>query len=622
MIQLPVFNNYENVDINDRKKEKDTIFGALKELSGTGLSGPTMNELNRVFNKYIKYFRFLNNYRIRFDAILNGLIQGANVSKQFDEFMEEFQRFDDVHKYMESCYKNQFTKKYEIKLLTKQGMQFLEMKGYAGLFQQDYTLFTDKTNIDGFAAFDKMVHVVYENYHNYITENGVDQWKLFSDSTKYIEEHFETLFNSLLDDISKIQDPKEARKIAIQQTKHIWREILPPCDEDNRQEGIRLVNMFFGYKYHVMYGDIIKMYTDIIPFVFKYLNDIKPWLIHFPYLGNYYTPQIQNFEVFLSNHIKYMIETIQKLFPYYITKSKAEESYNKIINANHIPPNYIEYFKKYKKWFEDIGETVDEKIKNIETGKKNEKTNEQLNKLIKQKDKILKNMSKAEKTSSFNDYKNERKSLKNLIKDLEKLNISDSTNVINDIKEIIANTKQKKKEIKIKSYILNLYEYSSIKENIKFLDQAFEEKNYESIKPFKDNIKREYGNLQEKIDNFEGDVEELKKSDFYKEISEKVNEALKRELPGGKSLEAVKLEQYTLPVVNAYLPTIDTYANMPPNPMMIASVMMVKTNIINEVNKLRPYINESEELKKCVETADNKLKLLDEYVVKCSAPPK
>ena len=82
------------------------------------------------------------------------------------------------------------------------------------------------------------------------------------------------------------------------------------------------------------------------------------------------------------------------------------------------------------------------------------------------------------------------------------------------------------------------------------------------------------------------------------------------------------MEQYTLPVVNAYLPTIDTYANMPPNPMMIASVMMVKTNIINEVNKLRPYINESEELKKCVETADNKLKLLDEYVVKCSAPPK
>ena len=82
------------------------------------------------------------------------------------------------------------------------------------------------------------------------------------------------------------------------------------------------------------------------------------------------------------------------------------------------------------------------------------------------------------------------------------------------------------------------------------------------------------------------------------------------------------MEQFQIPVVNAYLPSIDMYANLAPNPMMIASVMMMKANIVTEVNKLRPFINESEEIKKCVELADNKLKTLDDFVVKCSTPAK
>ena len=138
----------------------------------------------------------------------------------------------------------------------------------------------------------------------------------------------------------------------------------------------------------------------------------------------------------------------------------------------------------------------------------------------------------------------------------------------------------------------------------------------------KDSIKRELENFEESINKFDGDIEELKKIDLYKEIIEKANEALKRELPGGKSIEAAKMEQFQIPVVNAYLPSIDMYANLAPNPMMIASVMMMKANIVTEVNKLRPFINESEEIKKCVELADNKLKTLDDFVVKCSTPAK
>ena len=622
MIYLPVFDNYVNVDINMKFEEKDTIGGAIKELAGIGLSGPSINDFSRVLIRYVKYFRFLNNYRTGFDAVLNGLIQGVNVSKQFKEFMNRFQDFKDIKFFMQKDYKNKITKEHEIEILSHKGMLFLEMKGYTQLFLKDHNLFTDINNIKGFQAFDEMVHKVYQHYHDYLTDNGVDQWRLFSLNTKYIEEHFEAVFNSLYQDISIIQNPEEARQIARSQTKHIWREVLPPCDEDNNEEGIRLLIGVFGFKNHVYYSELTKMFERVFSYVFNYLQEIKPLLVSFPHLGNYYSPQIQIFEEFIYNHTKYMMEMIQKMFPCYITKSGAEDVYNMLINVNYIPKEYVDYFKKFKKWFEDIGDTVEEKINNYKLNKNNEKMNEELVKLIKQKDKILKNMEKYQKQKNYDDYRSERRKLKSLINDIEKIKVDDATNVINDIKTIISNTKQTKKELKMRKYILGLNEYPSIKELIKQTNIFFEEKYYSSIQQMKDSIKRELENFEESINKFDGDIEELKKIDLYKEIIEKANEALKRELPGGKSIEAAKMEQFQIPVVNAYLPSIDMYANLAPNPMMIASVMMMKANIVTEVNKLRPFINESEEIKKCVELADNKFKILDEYIVKCSSPPK
>ena len=317
-----------------------------------------------------------------------------------------------------------------------------------------------------------------------------------------------------------------------------------------------------------------------------------------------------------------MIEMIQMMFPLYITKNGAESVYNEIINVNHVPKEYVDFFKKYKIWFEEVGEKVEEKIKNVENNKKNEKLNEEFNKLLKKKDKILKNMESYQKSSNFSSYKSERKNLKNLLKDLEKLNINNATNAINDIKEIISNPKKIKKELKMKKFILDISEYHQIKETIKQFNNYFEDRVYDAIKSMKDVIKRELENFEESVNKYEGDVEELKKIDLYQETIEKANEAIKRELPGGKSLEAAKMEQFQIPVVNAYFPSLDMYVNMPPNPKMIASITIVKANIVKEVNKLRPYINESEEIKKCVELADNKFKILDEYIVKCSAPPK
>ena len=74
-------------------------------------------------------------------------------------------------------------------------------------------------------------------------------------------------------------------------------------------------------------------------------------------------------------------------------------------------------------------------------------------------------------------------------------------------------------------------------------------------------------------------------------------------------------------MMNSLLSTIDTYAQYPPSPYMITSVVTVKNNILNELNKMRKYIHESELIKKCVEDGDNKLKILDEYMAKCSSSP-
>ncbi len=73
------------------------------------------------------------------------------------------------------------------------------------------------------------------------------------------------------------------------------------------------------------------------------------------------------------------------MFPLYITKNAAESVYNEIINVNHVPKEYVDFFKKYKIWFEEVGEKVEEKIKNVENNKKNEKLNEEFNKLLKKK---------------------------------------------------------------------------------------------------------------------------------------------------------------------------------------------------------------------------------------------
>jgi hypothetical protein len=41
-----------------------------------------------------------------------------------------------------------------------------------------------------------------------------------------------------------------------------------------------------------------------------------------------------------------------------------------LINVNYIPKEYVDYFKKFKKWFEDIGDTVEEKINNYKLKQK------------------------------------------------------------------------------------------------------------------------------------------------------------------------------------------------------------------------------------------------------------
>ena len=621
MITLPIFSNYENVNLDMKSKEKLTP-GFSNDFSYMGLSKQTIDEFNKIFMDYIAYFRFLNNYRMEFDVLLNGLLLGADISKYFKEYMEKFKNFIDIKKQMELIYNARLNNNYHIELLTPKGLLFLQMKGYAQIFQQDINSFSDINNINGFKAFDNMTHKVYEHYTKYHTGNGVDQWKLFSLNTKYIEEHFETLFNSLYQDISAFQDPRDARKITNQQTKHIWREVLPPCDEDDDKDGIKILKKTFGFKSNVYYRDITTIFLKIMPYIFNYLNDIRPLIIPFPQLGNYYGPQIKEFEEFITNHTRYMMEMIHKMFPFYITKSDSDSVYNNLLKTKNLPQSYLGYFKKFKKWFEDVGDTVEEKIKIIENNKKNAKLMEEFNKIIKKRDKMLKNMETYQKKNEFDNYKNERKKLKDIIKDLEKLNINESINAINDIKTTLSNTKQIKKELKMKKFILDIREYYSIKENIRYLNIAFDENNYFSIKAYKDNIKRDLEVFEENINNFEGDIEELKKLDLYKETIEKANEAIKKELPGGKSLEAMQIEQTKIPVIQAYLSSIDIYANIAPNPMMIPAAMMLKTNLVIEINKIRAYINESEEIKKHVESADNKLKILDEFVAKCSAPPK
>ena len=163
MITLPIFSNYENVNSDMKSQEKVTP-GSSNDFSYMGLSKQTIDEFNKIFMDYIAYFRFLNNYRMEFDVLLNGLLLGADISKYFKEYMEKFKNFIDIKKQMELIYNAKLNKNYHMELLTPKGLLFLQMKGYAQIFQQDINSFSDINNINGFKAFDNMTHKVYEHY--------------------------------------------------------------------------------------------------------------------------------------------------------------------------------------------------------------------------------------------------------------------------------------------------------------------------------------------------------------------------------------------------------------------------------------------------------------------------
>ncbi|KAH0787339.1 hypothetical protein GPJ56_008850 [Histomonas meleagridis] len=315
------------------------------------------------------------------------------------------------------------------------------------------------------------------------------------------------------------------------------------------------------------------------------------------------------------------MECMKKTLPMFCDDDTPMVLYGRLLfgDDDFQNPNHVKALKESRDWFENCKKIVEKRKQEINAEKELDKVKHNFEELQKQIRKHQKDLDDCYKKKNDRSYKTERNKIKEFIKKLKDLKYDGANDLINELEKLIVDTKGKRKILQMENFLAA--KSGSLILALGSMKDAFESNDIYSIEANKKSLKESLRAFELDVERFEGDVDKLKKMQKYIELVDEVNEMLKKEPEGGKTVEIVNMEQMQVPTLNAYQMSIDSTTSMPPNQFMIPSLTMMKTQMLTAYNQIKPMEDKSEIIKNACLAAEASFKKIDEYLAKCAAPP-
>ncbi|KAH0794778.1 hypothetical protein GPJ56_001325 [Histomonas meleagridis] len=623
MQSIPVFNEYPH--LGDKiNKDRNDIGKQLKNMAKDYFipkdpSQSSKSQILEAIAQHVICTRYINKYLRDLLSLWPKIVSGQPCYAEFKKFMDEDQQFFSTWEDIVLTYSHQSKNKWVNSLLLipankpllKEHHFYKDFKNDVKLFHNNDYLFIKQCHL-----IDSFISSLYEFWSRYAGADGFDPFLQLTMLLPDFEKRFENVYTQIVDKLLTIPDPYKASQYAIR-NEHEWREILPPNQEN------KILLSVFNPTSLASFPNIMMVYRELCLTIMQFIecglkstNNSIPLFIDFV---PYYKPKIDVFVPFVERNFTFTFECVKKGLPTFGVD--AMTYYNQFLwmHENLQPPNHREIVKSNKQWFENIPKEIQLRNEKLKAVAADEKLIANYESISKEAKKCIKNLEEARTYKNENNFRTTRRSLKTFIQKLNDLKYDGANELINELEKIVKESKGEWKIIQMESFLES--KTIGIKSTIGDIKAAVERNDNLSIDAYKNGLRAMLRTFNDEVDRYKGDISELKKRPLYVQIMKDADDALNMQLAGGKSPEVVTAEQMYVPGLNSLCMSAEMTTNMPPNQYMIMSVTMLKTQIMQQYTQLKPMMDKSEIIKDACQKAENCFKKIDDYIIKCSAPP-
>ncbi|KAH0794576.1 hypothetical protein GPJ56_001601 [Histomonas meleagridis] len=677
MLNFPRFNTYPYFDSAMRKVDDDRndIGKALKVLGKTLMGQKTLTDPSHItsaLSSHRKFCNFMNSFFDGLKRIWPKLEAGIPCFEEFQAYMKDIEHLYD---YTWRGYADSYVKPSKdgwgvAYLFDEDGQKFMKDYGFYNDWKADYDIiskdeFVFITQCD---VIDIHLKRLYDQFSSNVRPSEIDPFLEVCTLFPYLEDRFEAVFTEIADKICKFEIVYNANEYA-NETGHKWREILPPCDEDDENSGNYIIRQSFpSYESDIYFFQVTDMYCDL-GLKLQQFWDIGYRAIHRPGskpipllldFSFYYQQKLDAISNFLDKILDITLKLIYKAYPHYISESEANNTYNRLlwICEEFQPPKHRELIKSKKLWFEDVYKKVLERKANTIVEVITDVIDEKLDKIEKSVKKHKKELENARKQQDIKLFKTSRRNLKKDMKGLDDMDITGNRQkLIDEISEIIQQTHKEKKYIEIQDFMK--VNAQNVKRAMSDLEAAVATNNSNLSAAYRVGLKSALEAFNDQVNRFTGDIDELKRNPEFVKLMNDANQLMNSNGPPATapttpitptvptspaalynaaptappaapptppaapavSPEVVNAETRTVPNLNAMFPSIEMMTNMAPNPMMIPSITMMKTQVLTAYNELKPLENQSNVIKVACIGAEAAMKKIDDYIAKSASTP-
>ena len=488
----------------------------------------------------------------------------------------------------------------------------LKHYGLYDIWKKDNDIIKTPEFLKEMDAFDKIFQNIGQNY--YSTEH--DQYFLLYQALPQVQANMENAYRKILSEVKQIGNPEDVRDY-FRKCPYIYREVFPPCDEDDRESGVFFLRQFKSeYSYKLDDLDPFDFYCQMCRYMIPWLKDATENVALIPEFGQYYQPIIDTYNNFMHTFLNFILQYAHELFPLYISETSAQNVYHHLVDLENLPQDLLKQIKAEKLWFEGVPKEVEKRKVEFRA---NVATNQAVGEVQKYKadyEKELKKYEKAKKQKNESNLSTARRGMKTIYQRLGDLNVPEAAALRETVKATIDEAKIVKADIKCHDFYMRwkddiINQQTSLQGVIDRHEDILLNTQITIFKNF-------LGTVRDEIESFDGDVDKLKEYQPLVDILKQSEDMIANASSNAKPADVVNAEVQFVPQVEAYIPSMQMMIAMPPNPMMVPSLLMIKSQIAAPLAQLRPLVDKSDKIKACVEKADAAMGPFDEYIQKCT----
>jgi len=456
---------------------------------------------------------------------------------------------------------------------------------------------------------------VFSNFDHVFFGTEYDQYYRLAEALPEVQTKYEDAFKRIAREVAEIPNPKQIKEY-FEKIPYIYREIFPPCDEDDSESGVYILRQIKGYRDHLEAFDPIDFYVRMSQFyLIPFLKKAEDHMKHSPEFSEYYQPKVDVFDKFLHTFLDFVLDYCKDVFPLFVEQRRADSAYTSLVEINDLPEDLLDRIKAEKMWFEHVGEQSAARQEQFDNETSNNESVAAVEKIKKEYEGYKKKAEKALKKKDSSEFSVPYSNMKGLIEDLEKIDVPESHEFQEVLKEELAKFKKDKRELKMHDYYMSYKDAFSMADDV---NNALSTDNSMMVNALLPALKSQKESFLEDLESF--DYPEIKEYPPIVALLQKVDDVIARASSGAKSPEVTNAEMTLIPQLDAFLPSLTMMTTMPPNPMMVPNLMMIKAQVMTPLAQLKPLAGQSPKIKAAVDRAEAMLIPFDAYIAKCSAP--